>query len=91
MDESTIVTHLGTALIMFLTLAVPPLLAALAAGLTVGILQAATQIQDQTLPQTVKLLVVVAVLALTLPLLAGPLMEHAKRLFSDFPALTSGR
>ena len=59
------------------------------AGLIVGILQAATQIQDQTLPQTVKLLVVVAVLGLLSPLLAGPLIDHARRLFTEFPALTT--
>ena len=91
MEEATIASHLSTALFMFLTVALPPLVAALAAGLTVGIVQAATQIQDQTLPQTVKLLVVVGVLAMTLPLLAGPLLEHAKRLFSEFPALTARR
>ena len=91
MEQAGIVSHLSTSLIMFLTLALPPLVAALVVGLTVGIMQAATQIQDQTLPQTVKLLVVVGVLALTLPLLAGPLLEHSKQLFTDFPALTARR
>ena len=89
MEEAGIAAHLSTALVMFLTLALPPLVAALAAGLTVRILQAATQVQDQTLPQTVKLLVVVGVLALMLPVLAGPLVEHAKRIFTEFPALTA--
>jgi type III secretion protein S len=91
MEEAGIVTHLSTALFIFLTLALPPLVAALLVGLTVGIVQAATQIQDQTLPQTVKLLVVVGVLAVFLPVLANPLLEHAKRLFTEFPAMTSRR
>lgn len=89
MEEASILTHMGTALVLFLTLALPPLLAALVVGLVVGILQAATQIQDQTLPQTIKLLVVVAVLGLFSPILANPLLEHAKRLFDEFPALTT--
>lgn len=89
MEEASILTHMRTSLILFLTLALPPLLAALVAGLAVGILQAATQIQDQTLPQTVKLLVVVAVFGLLSPLLANPLLEQARQLFTEFPALTT--
>jgi type III secretion protein S len=91
MDESTILAHVRTALTLFLTLALPPLLAALVMGLAVGIAQAATQIQDQMLPQTVKLLTVVAVLALFLPLLSNPLVEHSKRIVTEFPALTAVR
>ena len=89
MDDASILLHVSNALAQFMTLALPPLAAALVAGLIVGILQAATQIQDQTMPQTVKLLVVVTVLALFLPLLAAPLIEGAKQIFTEFPALTS--
>lgn len=67
----------------------PPLLAALVAGLGIGIVQAATQLQDQTLPLTVKLLVVVAVLVLFAPVLSAPLIEQAQRIFTEFPALTA--
>jgi type III secretion protein S len=88
MEDVSILTHVRDALVLFMTLALPPLLAALVIGLLVGIVQAATQIQDQTLPQTVKLLVVVAVLALFAPVLASPLVEQAKALFTEFPALT---
>jgi type III secretion protein S len=91
MDEASILAHMRIALTLFLTLSLPPLLVALAVGLTVGIVQAATQIQDQMLPQTVKLLTVVAVLALFLPLLGNPLVEHTKRVFTEFPALTAHR
>lgn len=89
MDQSGILLHVKNALAQFMTLTLPPLVAALVVGLVVGILQAATQIQDQTLPQTVKLLVVVAVLALFVPLLSAPLIEGAKQVFTEFPALTS--
>lgn len=91
MEEASILTHMSTSLVLFLTLALPPLVAALVVGLTVGIIQAATQIQDQTLPQTVKLLVVVGVFGLLSPVLANPLLEHAQRLFTEFPALTMRR
>jgi type III secretion protein S len=91
MDEASILTHMRTALTLFLSLSLPPLLAALTVGLTVGLLQAATQIQDQMLPQTMKLLTVVAVLALFLPVLSYPLVEHTKRIFTEFPALTARR
>ncbi|MDI4231926.1 flagellar biosynthetic protein FliQ [Bradyrhizobium sp. Arg237L] len=89
MGEASILTHMSTSLMLFLTLVVPPLGAALVVGVVIGIIQAATQIQDQTLPLMVKLLVIVAVLGLLSPVLAGPLIEHAKQLFTDFPALTA--
>jgi type III secretion protein S len=88
MDDATVQLYVGNALAQFLVLALPPLGAALLAGLVVGVLQAATQIQDQTMPQTVKLLVVVAVLALFVPLLSAPLVAGAKQVFTEFPALT---
>ncbi|KNY19785.1 flagellar biosynthetic protein FliQ [Methylobacterium sp. ARG-1] len=88
MDGASVQMHVSNALAQFMTLTLPPLIAALVVGLVVGILQAATQIQDQTMPQTVKLLVVVAVLALFVPVLSAPLFEGAKQVFIDFPALT---
>ncbi|MBO0764031.1 MAG: flagellar biosynthetic protein FliQ [Hyphomicrobiaceae bacterium] len=91
MDEASILTHVRIALTLFLTFTLPPLLAALVVGLVVGIVQAATQIQDQTLPQTVKLLTVVAVLAVFFPLLASPLIEHTKQLFTEFSTRTLRR
>jgi type III secretion protein S len=68
--------------------ALPPLLVAMAIGLTVAILQAATQIQDQTLPLTVKVISVGLTLAFFGALLTRPLFEHSNRIFEDFPILT---
>jgi type III secretion protein S len=88
-EEATILSHMSTALAIFMTLVLPPLGAALVAGLVVGIVQAATQIQDQTLPLTIKLFVVIAVLGLFSAPLASPLLEHGRRVFDEFPGLTS--
>ncbi|OKO80648.1 flagellar biosynthetic protein FliQ [Bradyrhizobium sp. AS23.2] len=89
MDEASILAHLSRSLVLFMIWVLPPLLAALVAGLGVGIIQAATQLQDQTLPLTVKLLVVVAVLVLFSPVLSAPLIEQAQQIFAEFPTLTS--
>ena len=76
-----VVAELQTLLGIVLHAVLPPLGGALAVGLLVGILQAVTQVQDQSLPMTAKLLLVVAVLALAGPVLAGPLVRQAERLF----------
>ncbi|MBB4363008.1 type III secretion protein S [Bradyrhizobium sp. CIR48] len=89
MDEASILTHVSRSLVLFMIWVLPPLLAALVAGLGIGIVQAATQLQDQTLPLTVKLLVVVAVLVLFAPVLSAPLIEQAQHIFTEFPALTA--
>ncbi|MBB4382606.1 EscS/YscS/HrcS family type III secretion system export apparatus protein [Bradyrhizobium sp. SBR1B] len=89
MDEASILTHLSRSLVLFMIWVLPPLLAALVAGLGIGIVQAATQLQDQTLPLTVKLLVVVAVLVLFAPVLSAPLIEQAQHIFTEFPSLTA--
>lgn len=89
MTAASILTHMSRSLILFMTWVLPPLIAALLAGLGIGVIQAATQLQDQTLPLTAKLLVVVAVIALLSPVLSAPLIQHAEQLFTEFPALTA--
>ncbi|MFQ3455899.1 EscS/YscS/HrcS family type III secretion system export apparatus protein [Bradyrhizobium sp. UFLA01-814] len=90
MDETTILTHMTRSLVLFMIWVLPPLLAAAVAETAIGLIQAATQIQDQTLPLTVKLLVIVAVIGLFSPVLSAPLIEQAKQIFTEFPALTAG-
>ncbi|RDJ04501.1 EscS/YscS/HrcS family type III secretion system export apparatus protein [Rhizobium grahamii] len=90
MNDATVVTHINQALVVFLIWVLPPLITAVIVGLTISIIQAATQIQDETLHLTVKLLAVVAVIALFAPLLSAPLIEQADRIFTEFPAMTSG-
>ena len=79
-----IAVTLGTGLTVFLTMVLPPLGAAVVAGLSVAVLQAATQVQDQTLPQTVKLLVVVGTFGVLAGALFGPLVAYAESMYSDF-------
>ncbi|OHV60307.1 EscS/YscS/HrcS family type III secretion system export apparatus protein [Mesorhizobium sp. LCM 4577] len=87
MDEAGIVAQISQTLIVFMIWVLPPLIAAVIVGLGIGIIQAATQIQDETLHLTVKLLVVVAILALFAPVLTAPLIEQADYVFSQFPAI----
>ncbi|CDX35207.1 putative translocation protein y4yM [Mesorhizobium plurifarium] len=87
MDEPSIVAQMSQTLIVFMIWVLPPLIAAVVVGLGIGIIQAATQIQDETLHLTVKLLVVVAIIALFAPVLSAPLIEQADYVFSQFPAI----
>ncbi|MGY8678325.1 EscS/YscS/HrcS family type III secretion system export apparatus protein [Bradyrhizobium sp. UFLA05-153] len=89
MSDASILTHMSRSLVIFMIWVLPPLIAAVVFGLSVDFIQAATQLQDQTLPLTVKLLVVVAVIALFSPVLSAPLIEQAKQIFTEFPALTA--
>jgi len=88
MENATIVSNLTTSLYLFTLIAFPPLLAAVSIGLLIGIFQAATQIQDQTLPQSVKLFVVVLVMAFASPIFMSSLIAHTEQMFTDFPTLT---
>ncbi len=87
MESSDILITVADALGIFMTIVLPPLGAALAAGLIVGVLQAATQIQDQTLPQTVKLFVVIAVFAAMAGTLFHPLIRYTEAVFTGFPTM----
>ncbi|HET8729242.1 MAG TPA: type III secretion system export apparatus subunit SctS [Alphaproteobacteria bacterium] len=88
MDQATIAHLLSESLMLVLLLSLPALLIAAVVGLTVGLLQAVTQIQDQTLPMAIKVIAVVLSLVFLGPLLGGPLVRHADRVFAEFPELT---
>ena len=88
MDESALTNELNTALMLFATMAGPPLLVALVVGLVVGLLQAATQIQDQTMPLTFKVTAVCVTLLVMAPTLFPPLLADTERLLDQFPAMT---
>lgn len=88
MDQSMLTDELSTSLLLFATMAGPPLAVALVVGLIVGLLQAATQIQDQTLPLTFKVTAVCATLVIMAPTLFPPLLAETQRLFDQFPAMT---
>lgn len=84
MVEAGYTSQLSATFVAFALLSLPPLLGALVVGLIISIIQAATQIQDQTLPQTFKLIAVFAILVGFSPVLAGPLVVQAERIFTDF-------
>lgn len=88
MSEGVLSAYISGALGLFVLIAIPPLIAAVAIGLIIGILQAATQIQDQTLPQTFKLIAVVTVFAIMMPFIVGPITTYTIDLFVEFPART---
>ncbi len=88
MDRIDLVGELQMTLGIVLYAALPPLLAALVAGLAVGILQAVTQVQDQSMPLTFKLLAVVVVLLVGGASLTVPLVRQTEHVFDSFAEAT---
>lgn len=77
-------TLIMEALLIFVAIVVPILLAASGVGFVVSLLQAATQIQEQTLPQTLKLLAVVGVIAIMAGSFTAPLVRYTEKVFVGF-------
>ena len=75
------------ALWLTLTVAAPVLLAALAVAFVFSLFQATTQILEPTLSFVPKLIVVVLLLALLGGWMSGLIVDFARTLLTDFPAL----
>ncbi|MFM9272153.1 EscS/YscS/HrcS family type III secretion system export apparatus protein [Halomonas elongata] len=88
MTEDIFQSLIGDALWTVLLLSAPALLAAIVIGFGIGLLQALTQIQDQSLPQSVKVIVVMLVLILGGPLLAGQLVTLTDQVLNNFASWT---
>jgi type III secretion protein S len=88
MQSTELINHLNATLLLVLYLSAPVLAVAAGVGLVVGLLQAVTQIQDQSLPQTLKLIAVLVTIALLGRMLAMPLVNEARELLDQFPALS---
>lgn len=88
MGENLLTDELNTSLMLFATMAGPPLAVALVVGLVVGLLQAATQIQDQTMPLTFKVTAVCATLIIMAPTIFPPLLAYTERVLDQFPTMT---
>ncbi len=69
------------------TVAAPVLLAALAVAFVISLFQATTQILEPTLSFVPKLIVVGLVLALLGGWMSGLVVDFARTLLTDFPAL----
>ena len=75
------------ALWLTLTVAAPVLLAALAVAFVISLFQATTQILEPTLSFVPKLNVVALLLALLGGWMSGLVVDFARTLLTDFPAL----
>ena len=88
MNESLVLDFTLQALILVLTLSLPPIIVATFTGLLVSFIQAVTQIQEQTLSFAIKLISVIVTIALIGGWLGGSLFIYAQGLFEKFPYLT---
>lgn len=84
MTDEIFLTLMNNALWTVLLLSAPALLAAIVIGFGIGLLQALTQIQDQSLPQSVKVIVIMLVLIVGGPLLAGQLVNLTDQVLDNF-------
>ena len=75
------------ALWLTLIVAAPVLLAALAVAFVISLFQATTQILEPTLSFVPKLILVVLLLALLGGWMSGLVVDFARTLLTDFPAL----
>lgn len=84
MTDDIFLSLMNNALWTVLLLSAPALLAAIVIGFGIGLLQALTQIQDQSLPQSIKVIVVMLVLIVAGPLLAGQLVNLTDQILDNF-------
>lgn len=75
------------ALWLVVLIAAPVLAAGLVTAFAISLFQAATQIHEPTLSFVPKLIVMLVVLALLGGWMGGQLVEFARTLLTDFPAL----
>lgn len=75
------------ALWLLMLVAAPVLLAGLLTAIAISLFQAATQILEPTLSFVPKLIVMLVVLAALGSWMGGQLVEFARMLLTDFPAL----
>jgi len=83
MDSAVVIDASYRALTLVFLLSLPAVLTAAVVGLTTAIVQAVTQIQDQGMSQALKLMAVLAVLALSSKWIATQLYHNADRLFTS--------
>ena len=83
MDSAAVVDASYRALTLVFLLSLPAVLTAAVIGLATAIAQAVTQIQDQGVAQALKLVAIVAVLALSSKWMATQMYHNADRLFTS--------
>lgn len=87
MGTPDVVSYLYKALYLVLLLSLPPILVAAIVGTIFSLFQALTQIQEQTLSFAVKLIAVMATLALVARWIGGELFNFTLSVFELFPQL----
>ncbi len=85
MDTAELVNFMIKALYLTLWLSLPPIIVASVVGTLFSLFQALTQIQEQTLSFAVKLIAVMAMLALTARWVGGELFNYTLSIFEMFP------
>jgi type III secretion protein S len=87
MGTPDLVSYLSKALYLVLWLSLPPIIVASVVGTLFSLFQALTQIQEQTLSFAIKLIAVMATLALTARWIGGELFNYTVSIFELFPQL----
>ncbi len=87
MEAPEVIPYLFKALYLVLALSLPPILVAAVVGTLFSLFQALTQIQEQTLSFAIKLIAVMATLALTVRWIGGELFNFTLMVFELFPYL----
>ena len=88
MDQADLLSILGKALYLTLWLSLPPIVVASVVGTLFSLFQALTQIQEQTLSFAVKLVAVMATLALTARWVGGELYNYTLHVLDAIPTVT---
>lgn len=84
-QSADVVSYMMKALYLVLALSLPPILVAAIVGTLFSLFQALTQIQEQTLSFAIKLIAVMAMLALTVRWIGGELFNFTLAVFDLFP------
>ncbi len=87
MTPETVIQVGQHALFTMLSVASPPLLAALGVGLIIGLFQAATQVNEMTLSFIPKIIALVLVLIAAGPWIMTTLINYTDTLIRDIPLL----
>ena len=88
MDQADLLSILGKALYLVLWLSMPPIVVASVVGTLFSLFQALTQIQEQTLSFAVKLIAVMATLALTARWVGGELYNYTLLVLDAIPLMS---
>ena len=87
MNTAELSNYLSQAMYLTLWLSLPPIVVASVVGTLFSLFQALTQIQEQTLSFGIKLVAVMAVLAVTSTWVGGELYNYTVLLFDTLPRL----